>query len=107
MQVNWRTVTWGLALQLLFALLILQTNAGYVAFSWMGKRVSDFQQYSDAGAAFVFGEDAYKHHFFAFKVRLCKIRFLHDIKAIDPNRNRTHETWITHPAPYRLSYRGS
>ena len=66
-QVKWRPVLWGLGLQFIFALLVLRTVAGYEAFKWLGDRVQEFLEYSDAGAAFVFGEN-FEEHFFAFKV---------------------------------------
>ena len=63
----WRPVLWGLSLQLLFALFILKTPFGFAIFEWLGKRVSQFLDFSDAGAAFVFGEN-FSDFFFAFKV---------------------------------------
>jgi pyrimidine nucleoside transport protein len=68
-QVNWRTVVWGLGLQLLFAVIILRSKVGYQAFNWLGKRVAEFLAFTDDGAKFVFG-DVYAEHFFAFKVRI-------------------------------------
>ena len=65
--IRWRPVLWGFALQIIFALLILRTAVGFSVFSWLGDRVSDFLNYSDAGAAFVFGEN-FQDFFFAFKV---------------------------------------
>jgi CNT family concentrative nucleoside transporter len=58
--VNWRTVGWGLALQLGLALLILKLEIGgrrpiYDAFSAVGAGVSRFLQFTDAGSRFVFG----------------------------------------------------
>ncbi|XP_061179839.1 solute carrier family 28 member 3-like [Saccostrea echinata] len=66
-KVKWRPVFWGFALQYIFALLILRTSWGYEAFLWLGDRVTEFLNYSNAGAIFVFGE-LYTNHFFAFKV---------------------------------------
>ena len=54
-QVKFRPVFWGLALQFLFALLILRTTWGYSAFEWLGERVSEFLAHTDAGSSFVFG----------------------------------------------------
>ncbi|MEW6338761.1 MAG: NupC/NupG family nucleoside CNT transporter [Acidobacteriota bacterium] len=65
--VRWRTVAWGLGLQIAVALLILKTPIGYRAFSFVGTLVRKFLDFSDAGASFVFGE-AFTEHFFAFKV---------------------------------------
>src|SRR5688572_774133 len=59
-QVNWRTVGWGMALQLGLALLILKFEIGgrrpiYDVFSSIGAGVSRFLQFTDAGSRFVFG----------------------------------------------------
>jgi concentrative nucleoside transporter, CNT family len=58
--VNWRTVAWGMALQLGFALLILKfaigdRRPGYEVFSAIGATVSRFLQFTDVGSRFVFG----------------------------------------------------
>ncbi|MBI4886486.1 MAG: hypothetical protein HY824_05305 [Acidobacteria bacterium] len=58
--VNWRTVLWGMALQLGFALVILKLEIGgrrpgYEFFSAVGAGVSRFLQFTDAGSRFVFG----------------------------------------------------
>jgi CNT family concentrative nucleoside transporter len=60
-------VLWGIALQLIFALLILKTTAGFAVFKFLGDVVSQFLNFSDAGAKFVFG-DNFEEHFVAFKV---------------------------------------
>lgn len=66
-QVRWRTIVWGLALQLLFALLIVRSRFGNVAFRWLGTRVANFLGNVDPGTRFVFG-DHYIDHPIAFKV---------------------------------------
>jgi CNT family concentrative nucleoside transporter len=58
--VNWRTVGWGMALQLGFALIILKLQfgdrrPGYEVFSAIGTTVSQFLQFTDVGSRFVFG----------------------------------------------------
>jgi len=58
--VNWRTVLWGMALQLGLALVILELQIGgrrpgYEFFSAVGAGVSRFLQFTDAGSRFVFG----------------------------------------------------
>ena len=60
---------WGIALQYIFALLILRTYWGYEMFKWLGDRVTEFLEYTVAGIVFVFG-DKYTDHFFAMKVNL-------------------------------------
>jgi concentrative nucleoside transporter, CNT family len=65
--VRWKPVLWGIALQFIFAVLILKTQVGLNIFQYLGDRVTGFLDFSDAGASFVFGEK-FKDFFFAFKV---------------------------------------
>ena len=65
--VRWRTVAWGIGLQVLLALFILKTPVGFAIFGFGGRLVRKFLDFSDAGASFVFGAD-FTQHFFAFKV---------------------------------------
>ncbi|QSJ16125.1 NupC/NupG family nucleoside CNT transporter [Nostoc sp. UHCC 0702] len=65
--VRWRTVVWGLALEFVFALVILKTPWGLNVFKSLGDIVSNFLAFSDVGAKFVFGEN-FKDHLFAFQV---------------------------------------
>ena len=65
--IRWVPVVWGIALQLIFGLLILRTTPGFVVFKFLGDVVSQFLSYSDAGAKFVFG-DNFEEHYIAFKV---------------------------------------
>jgi CNT family concentrative nucleoside transporter len=58
--VNWRTVWWGMALQMGFALVILKLEIGdrrpgYEVFNAIGATVSRFLQFTDVGSRFVFG----------------------------------------------------
>jgi CNT family concentrative nucleoside transporter len=58
--VNWRTVGWGIALQLGLALFILKFEVngwrpGYAFFSWVAGGVTQFLQFTNAGSQFVFG----------------------------------------------------
>ncbi len=58
--VSWRTVGWGMALQLAFALLILKLEVngvrpGYVFFSRVADMVKRFLDFTNAGSQFVFG----------------------------------------------------
>jgi len=66
-KVKWRPVVWGLAIQFILALIILRWDFGYQAFVWLGNRVAEFLDHTDAGSSFVFG-DQFRMHFFAFKV---------------------------------------
>jgi CNT family concentrative nucleoside transporter len=59
-RVNWRTVLWGIGLQLGFALLILRFEVGgrrpgYEVFAAIGRGVGRFLEFTDAGSTFVFG----------------------------------------------------
>jgi CNT family concentrative nucleoside transporter len=58
---------WGIALQLIFAILILKTAPGLAVFKFLGDMVTQFLNFSDAGAKFIFG-DNFAEHFIAFKV---------------------------------------
>ncbi|KAK3578737.1 hypothetical protein CHS0354_010118 [Potamilus streckersoni] len=66
-KVHWHTVFWGIAIQYIFALIILRTQWGYDIFKWLGDRVTELLEYTMAGVKFVFG-DLWFQHFFAFKV---------------------------------------
>jgi len=65
--VKWPPILWGIALQLIFAILILKTAPGLAVFKFLGDLVTQFLNFSDAGAKFVFG-DNFSEHFIAFKV---------------------------------------
>jgi CNT family concentrative nucleoside transporter len=59
-RVNWRTVGWGIALQLALAVFILKfevggVKPGYALFSAVATAVARFLEFTDAGSAFVFG----------------------------------------------------
>ena len=53
--INRRTVAWGLGLQLLFALIVLRTEAGRWTFQQLGGAVNHLLGFAEVGAAFVFG----------------------------------------------------
>ena len=58
--VNWRTVAWGIGLQIGLALLILKfevggVRPGYVFFSRIADLVKQFLEFTNAGSQFVFG----------------------------------------------------
>ncbi|KST63807.1 NupC/NupG family nucleoside CNT transporter [Mastigocoleus testarum] len=65
--IRWQPVLWGIALQLIFGVLILKTALGFAVFKFLGDVVSRFLDFSDVGAKFVFG-DNFEEHFIAFKV---------------------------------------
>jgi concentrative nucleoside transporter, CNT family len=51
----WRTVVWGIGLQVAFALLILKTSWGGVVFSFVGAAIQQLIRFSNEGMKFVFG----------------------------------------------------
>jgi CNT family concentrative nucleoside transporter len=58
--INWRTVGWGMALQLVLALLILKLEVngvrpGYQLFTGIAGAVGQFLEFTNAGSQFVFG----------------------------------------------------
>nr|CDS33869.1 concentrative Na nucleoside cotransporter [Hymenolepis microstoma] len=61
-RINWQPVLVGIFIQLVFAVLTLQTRPGYVAFEFLGDRMAEFLAHSTAGSGFVFGD----YHCFAF-----------------------------------------
>jgi CNT family concentrative nucleoside transporter len=50
-----RVVAWGLGLQILFALIVLKTDAGQVTFQFLGDRIRQLLDYSAVGSELVFG----------------------------------------------------
>jgi CNT family concentrative nucleoside transporter len=65
--IRWKTVLWGIGLQLGLALFILKTPIGLAGFEFLGNVVQQFLNFSDVGAKFVFG-DKFEENFVAFKV---------------------------------------
>jgi len=63
--VNWLTVCWGIALQFIFALIVLRWSAGLAAFKWLGDRIEEFVAYTNYGCETVFGK-SYREHLVAF-----------------------------------------
>jgi concentrative nucleoside transporter, CNT family len=55
-RVNWRLVFWGLGLQLVFAVIILKTRAGFLFFDLARRAFDAVIGFSDKGAEFVFGK---------------------------------------------------
>lgn len=50
-----RTVAWGLGLQIVFALLVLKTDAGQRLFQTLGAGINRLLEFAGVGSAFVFG----------------------------------------------------
>jgi CNT family concentrative nucleoside transporter len=53
--ISLRIVGWGFGLQVLFALIVLKTDAGIAVFQWLGQKMQDLLHYSVYGSGFVFG----------------------------------------------------
>jgi len=51
-----RTVAWGLALQIIFAFLVLRVEFGRRVVGWLGDLITRFLGYSYAGSTFLFGD---------------------------------------------------
>lgn len=54
-KINYRTVIWGLLLQLIFAIIILKTGPGQKLFFYARGFVEKLLSFTDAGAEFIFG----------------------------------------------------
>ena len=65
--IPWRTVFWGVALQLILGVFILKSAIGLNIFQFLGSVVRQFLDFSDRGAKLVFG-DGFEEHFIAFKI---------------------------------------
>lgn len=70
--IRWRTVAWGLGLQVLFAFLVLRWTVGEAALRHAGDAVNHLLSYSFAGSAMVFGalgmQNSPQGMLFAFQV---------------------------------------
>jgi CNT family concentrative nucleoside transporter len=53
--VAWRVVMWGVALQIIFALLIIKTRPGQQLFAWLNTAFTSLLGYTTEGARFIFG----------------------------------------------------
>jgi concentrative nucleoside transporter, CNT family len=53
--INWRTVAWGLSLQVVFALVVLKTTIGQRVFSTLGDGINKLLSFAGVGSDFVFG----------------------------------------------------
>src|SRR5271155_4617751 len=70
--IRWRTVFWGLGLQIFFAFLVLDSSWGQKVLAAAGSAVTKLLSYAFVGSTFVFGELGKQHSsfgsFFAFQV---------------------------------------
>jgi len=53
--INWKTVAWGVSLQVLFAIIVLKTSLGQQVFATLGDLITRLLGFAGVGAAFVFG----------------------------------------------------
>lgn len=65
-QVNWRPVLGGLALQFFFAAMILKWDVGQAVFEFLGNQVQTFLEFTNTGTKFVFGDKYTDRSFFLF-----------------------------------------
>ena len=63
----WRSVGWGLALQVILAVLVLKTGPGQAAMNLANRVITALVETAEVGAEFVFGEN-YAEHWVAFAV---------------------------------------
>jgi len=70
--INWRTVGWGLGLQIAFAVFVLRVPFGQELFRWLGALVTRILSFSYVGSEFVFGDIGAQHSkigvVFAFQI---------------------------------------
>ena len=70
--IRWRTVAWGLGMQLVFAFLVLKWTVGQEVLKVAGDSVNKLLSYAFVGSSFVFGELGKEHSsvgsIFAFQV---------------------------------------
>ncbi len=70
--IRWRTVLWGLGLQILFAFLVIDLSVGQRVLKAIGDKVTIMLNYAFAGSSFVFGKLGEQHSsfgsIFAFQV---------------------------------------
>ncbi|XP_071498957.1 solute carrier family 28 member 3-like [Diadema antillarum] len=80
-RIRWKTVYWGIYLQLFLGILILRTKPGFTTFNWLGTNVEIFLNYTTAGSTFVFGPAPLELHSFLF-VALPVIIFTSSVCAL-------------------------
>ena len=55
-RIRWRTIAWGLSLQICFAFLVLRFDYGQQAMAWAGSVVTQMLACTFAGTKMVFGQ---------------------------------------------------
>jgi CNT family concentrative nucleoside transporter len=66
--IRWRTVAWGLALQLLFAFIVLRSTTGQAILTSAGNGINHVLAYAFSGSQMVFGELGKQHSSFGLIV---------------------------------------
>ncbi len=51
-----KTIAWGLGLQFVFAVIVLQTGVGQAVFRWVGAKITRLLGFASFGSSFVFGQ---------------------------------------------------
>jgi CNT family concentrative nucleoside transporter len=64
--IRWRTVGWGLVIQFLLAVFILETAPGKTLFEWLGTGITKLLDFAKVGSSFVFGSIVTKMDVFGF-----------------------------------------
>lgn len=54
--IRWRTIAWGVGIQLVLATFILKTLPGKILFEWLGRGITQLLDFSKVGAGFIFGK---------------------------------------------------
>lgn len=80
-KVNWKTVGWGVGIQLGFALFVLKTSIGKAIFSGLNDGVTKLLTFTEEGSRFIFGAYLDEHMTFALNV-LPTILFFSSLMAV-------------------------
>lgn len=80
-KVPWKTVGWGVAIQMLFALFVLKTSIGKALFSWLNGAVTTLLAFTNEGSRFIFGDYLDMKFSFALNV-LPTILFFSSLMAV-------------------------
>jgi len=79
--VAWKTVGWGIAIQMCFGLFVLKTPVGRAIFEWLNDAVKTLLEFTNEGSRFIFG--AYLDNEFSFALNvLPTILFFSSLMAV-------------------------
>lgn len=68
LQINWRTIVWGLIIQFAFGLISIRWRIGRSIFQCMSEKIATFLNFAKDGAIFIFSNDLVEQDIFAFTV---------------------------------------